>query len=237
VLTVPPPSRAVRGALVAAVAAGCIVVALAMDSAWPLAGVVLVVLLGELWRRDVERLARRARAAEQHAAAMTVRDDLTGCVNRPGLVMFGEHVLQTARRQGDCAHLLLVEVAGLSAVRARSGDRAADEVLAAVADALHAGTRGTDVVARWRPDTFAVLGPGSGTGAAELERRVRVHLLDCPPLPPGDWPCTVTAGSGVLQPWDSGGLTDLLTRAEEDLLLRRALRAPSAPEPPLPRQP
>jgi diguanylate cyclase (GGDEF)-like protein len=225
----------VRG-VVAAVAAGCAVLAVGAHSVWPLTGLAVAVLLGGLWRRDVERLARRALEAERHAAAVTVRDDLTGCVNSQGLVLCADQVLQSARRRGDCAHVLLVEVACLDDVRGRSGDHAADEVLAAVADALHSSTRGTDVVARWRPDVFAVLGPGGGTAPAELERRVRVHLLECPPVPAGGWPCSVTAGSGVLQPWDSGSLSELLTRAEEDLLLRRALRAPSAPEPPLPHQ-
>jgi diguanylate cyclase (GGDEF)-like protein len=190
--------------------------------------------VGLLWRADVGRLQDRRLDAERRAAALSVRDDLTGCTNAHGLQMFGEQVMAAVRRRGDSAHAVLVEVAGLAHVRARCGPTAAEEVLAAVADALRSSTRGTDVVARLGEDVFAVVGPGSGTVPAELERRVRVHLLDAPPVHPADWPCRVTAGSAVLEPWDAGPLSDLLRRAEEDLSLRRALRAPSAPEPPLP---
>jgi diguanylate cyclase (GGDEF)-like protein len=198
------------------------------------ATLVLAAGLGLLWRADVTRLEGRRHDAERRAAALSVRDDLTGCTNAHGLQMFGEQVLAAVRRRGDSAHAVLVEVAGLAHVRARCGPTAAEEVLAAVADALRSSTRGTDVVARLGEDVFAVVGPGSGTVPAELERRVRVHLLDAPPVHPADWPCRVTAGSAVLEPWDAGPLSDLLRRAEEDLSLRRALRAPSAPEPPLP---
>ena len=188
--------------------------------------------LGHQWRRELDRLALMVRTTEQRVVAVGVHDELTGCANHQGLLLLGEQVLHSVRRGSDSAHAMLVEVDGLDAVRRWSGTPARDLVLIAVAEALTAGTRATDVVARWGPETFAVVGPGSGSGPAELERRVRVRLLDDPPVPPGLWPCRVTAGAGTLEPWDDGTLVALLERAEQDLSLRRALRSPSAPEPP-----
>ena len=37
----------------------------------------------------------------------------------------------------------------------------------------------------------------------------------------------MVVGVGQLQPWDSGGIPEIVARADEDLGLRRALRAPS----------
>lgn len=193
---------------------------------------VLAAGLGWWWRQEVTRLEAELARERQRAVSLAVVDDVTGVANRQGLVLLGEQVLEEVRRRGDSAHALLVEVGALADLTRTVGPHADVEVLAAVADALRAGTRGTDVLARWSPDTFVVVGPGSGSAPGELERRIRLRLVDAPPVPAASWPCRVTVGVGVLEPWDSGTLTDLVGRAAEDLSLRRALRAPSAPEPP-----
>lgn len=230
-----PRRRALSsGGLVVAVGVLGLVVAGPVPAAGLLLAGTLAAVAGTSWRWEVDRLRRRLSDAQRQAEAVGIRDDATGCVNRHGLTLLGERVLQEVRRRGDSAHAVLVEVGELDAVRRRLGEHAADDVLAAVADALRISTRGTDVVSRWAPDLFAVVGPGGGTSPGELERRVRVQLLDDPPVAPALWPARLTAGAGVLEPWDAGGLPDLLARAEEDLSLRRALRSPSAPEPPVP---
>jgi diguanylate cyclase (GGDEF)-like protein len=171
--------------------------------------------------------------AEVHARhdAVSVHDDLTGCSNHTGLMLFGDHLLQGVRRRGEAMHALFVDVDGLGRVYDRLGRGAGDEVLVVVADALRASTRGTDVVARGTHGHFVVLGPGVGVSPGELERRVRTHLVESPPAPLDLWPCRVTAGLGVLEPWDGGDVTDLLRKAQEDLSMRTSMRAPSAPEP------
>jgi diguanylate cyclase (GGDEF)-like protein len=89
---------------------------------------------------------------------------------------------------------------------------------------LVASIRATDVVARWAGDQFVVLGPGTGTSPLEMERRVRGHLAVDPPAPADVWPAAVSIGSATLVPWDDGNLDSLLSRAEEDMQLRRSLR-------------
>ena len=226
----------VAGPLVAllavAAAAGAVPLAGAPAAVAVLLAAGSVGALGLRCRGEVDGLTRALRATERRVVAVGVQDELTACANHQGLLLLGEQVLHAVRRGSDSVHAVLVEVGGLDAVRRWSGPPARDVVLVAVAEALTAGTRATDVVARWGPETFAVVGPGSGSGPAEIERRVRVRLLDDPPVPPGLWPCHVTAGAGVLEPWDDGTLVELLERAEQDLSLRRALRSPSAPEPP-----
>lgn len=177
--------------------------------------------------------AARARVTDerQRADEVDVRDALTGCLNRAGLDLLGSHVVTSARRRGDSVHAVLVEVDGLDTVSRRLGDPARDAVLVAVAASLRRVTREADVVGRPSPSTFAVVAATGSTPPAELERRLRVDLLEAPPVPPSEWPCLLTAGGGVLEPWDTGQLDDVLRMAERDAELRQALRSPSAPEP------
>lgn len=198
---------------------------------WVLVATATAAGLGAWGGRRYSRLEERLAEARTRHDAISVHDDLTGCRNQAGLLLFGDHLLQGVRRGGEAMHALVVHIDGLGRVTDRLGRGAGDEVLVAVADALRAGTRGTDVVARGPQDDFAVLGPGVGVSPGELERRIRVHLVETPPVPLDVWPCRVTAGLAVLEPWDGGDVTDLLARAHEDLSLRASLRAPSAPEP------
>ena len=178
--------------------------------------------------------AERARVlAEDRAAALTVRDELTGCVNLRGLHLLGAQMLHDVRRRGDALHACVIRVQRLDVVDAELGREAADEVLLVVAEALRAHTRGTDVVAGGPRGEFRLLGPGSGVTVGETERRLRGYVLDHMPVPLHVWPCMVVIGTASLEPWDDGDLSDLLRRAEEDLSLRVAMHAPSVPEPPL----
>lgn len=182
------------------------------------------------------RLAATERArelAEDRSAALTVRDELTGCVNQRGLHLIGDQMLNDARRRGDALHATVIRVQRLELVQHELGREAADEVLLVVTEAMRAGTRGTDVVAGGPRGEFRVLGPGVGVSTGETERRLRAYVLDRLPVPVQVWPCLVGIGTAALEPWDDGDLCDLLRRAEDDLALRMALRAPSIPEPPV----
>lgn len=234
------PATAWRpAALAAAVVALAFLAALTtLALATPLPAVLALLALAGVvpaaaWWSWREQEDARGALASAHAALrrQTVRDELTGCLDERGLELLGEQVLAAVRRSGDAMYAAVVEVADLDGLRHHVGRETVDDVLVAVADGLRAGTRSTDVVARWGADEFVVVGPGSGCGSAELERRVRVHLSDAPPVPRAPWGFRVTVGAGTLQPWDSGGLAQLVDLARSDLSLRRALRGPSAPEP------
>ncbi|HZI97938.1 MAG TPA: GGDEF domain-containing protein [Actinomycetales bacterium] len=227
--------RAVVAALAGLLVSGlvaCVLLVPAVEALpWLAAGAATALAVGVAGRRQRAAHDRaRAEATARHDA-VSVQDDLTGCCNRAGLLLYGNPLLQSVRRRGESMHALVVDVDGLGRVNARLGRDAGDEVLVAVAEALRASTRGTDVVARGDGYEFAVIGPGSGVSPGEMERRVRAHLVETPPAPLDIWPCRVTAGLAVLEPWDGGDVDDLVRRAYQDLSLRASLRAPSAPEP------
>ncbi|HEX5018303.1 MAG TPA: GGDEF domain-containing protein [Actinomycetes bacterium] len=171
-------------------------------------------------RRMTERLAELAATAAQ----ASVRDPLTGLVNRKGLSMMGQQIVETARRSGDAVHCVYVDIDQLRHVNEVMGSEAGDEVVVAIADALRSVTRATDIVARWGGDEFCVIGPGPGMSPMELERRLRERVLLSPPVPVDVWEPKVCAGGAMLAPWDSGTLDTLLGKADQEMYLRRALR-------------
>ncbi|MFP5345806.1 MAG: GGDEF domain-containing protein [Actinomycetes bacterium] len=230
------PGAVLSPAAVVAATAGLAVpaVSVALQSFWPVLALPPLVAVACWHALGYRRAVRRCLAqADAVARAGSLHDELTGCVNRTGLHLLTSYLLPDVRRRGDALHAFVVDVDQLAHVNDLLGYAAGDEVLLAVADAVRTGTRGSDVVSRGSGDEFVVVGPGTGMRPGELERRVRARLVEASPVPPPVWPGRVTAGHAVLEPWDGGGVEDLVRRAREDLLLRTAMRAPSAPEPPL----
>lgn len=193
---------------------------------WPLyvggfAGAVALAFAVNALRRNDVRAAAELRAAADSAS---VRDQLTGLANRRGLALVGAQMVESARRQGDAVHALFVDIEGLARVNAAHGHAVGDEVIVAVAEALRAATRATDVVARWGGDEFAMVGPGAGMAPLELERRVRESVVLAADPGAEAWSVRVSAGGAMLAPWDSGSLETLLGKADQEMCLRRSLR-------------
>lgn len=164
----------------------------------------------------------------QQADTETVRDPLTGTANRRGLEMVAIPMIENARRQGEAVHCLFIDLDAFRTVNETLGTSRGDGVLSAVAEALRASIRTTDVLARWAGDEFVIIGPGTGTSPLEMERRVRSRLAADPPVPLDVWKGRVSVGSATLVPWDDGDLHSLLRRADQDMALRRSLRRHSS---------
>ncbi len=119
--------------------------------------------------RDVTEI--RASAAE--FARLANHDELTGTLNRAGLLS----ALHDFRRRGESYALLYLDLDRFKVVNDSHGHQAGDELLVAVARRLLSIVRGNDCVARIGGDEFVIAAPAVDVETAQhLAERIRLAL-------------------------------------------------------------
>ncbi|MBK7861916.1 MAG: diguanylate cyclase [Archangiaceae bacterium] len=139
--------------------------------------------------RPLERaeLVARLQSAVLHGQELQrehnlqLTDDLTGLLNRRALNVALREALQRSAEHGSPIALALVDQDGLKQINDRWGHAAGDKAIVAVARALSAVRRSTDVVVRQGGDEFAVLMPNTSIdGAHRMLERAEVELQQNP---------------------------------------------------------
>ena len=132
-------------------------------------------------RAEIQNLRSALRAAQNELAAeraavreLTVRDELTGLLNRKEMTrLLADEVLR-ARRYKHPLSLLLVDVDDLDRINAEHGTPMGDEVLRSVAAVLRANLRPVDRPARYGGAELAVLLPDTfATDGVQVAERLR----------------------------------------------------------------
>jgi diguanylate cyclase (GGDEF)-like protein/PAS domain S-box-containing protein len=136
------------------------------------------------------------RELEEHLRRLADHDALTGLRNR----RLFEHDLKLqvgrARRYGEVAGLMVVDLDEFKAVNDRYGSDVGDETLRSVARALRRRLRETDLVARLGSDHFAVLLPHIDHDGLAVVTEGLARVIPA---------CTIEAGAEVLHPSASIG--------------------------------
>lgn len=123
---------------------------------------------------------------QEQLRRLAEHDSLTGLRNRRRFERDVADQVSRARRYGELATLLLLDLNGFKTINDTHGHRAGDRVLQAIGRTLRARLRETDVVARVGGDEFAVLMPYAGAEQAaiiagdlrDLVRQCRVETED-----------------------------------------------------------
>jgi diguanylate cyclase (GGDEF)-like protein len=133
---------------------------------------------GRAFQAALDRLQASMRANEEQRELLHERathDSLTGLLNRGAAVEALDRDLAKARRGGQAIALLFIDLDGLKTINDTFGHEGGDAAIRAVADALRATTRLSDIVARVGGDEFVVasLGPKDRKGPSMLAERIR----------------------------------------------------------------
>ncbi len=175
----------------------------------------LVVLLAVV----LAMLAWRQRRTSQAMHTLAMTDELTGLPNRRDVLARLETLLATPGR--GCA-LLIVDIDHFKSINDEHGHLVGDEILRAVADALHDVARDPVALGRLGGEEFVVIEPDADEVSGRLlaERLLaRVRALDLNRLPPGRR-LTVSIGLTVCGSGDT--VTQMLRRADEALYVAKA---------------
>ena len=149
-----------------------------------------------------------------------VTDPLTGLLNRSGFVDAAERMRSVADRTGLPISIALIDLDQFKEVNDRQGHAAGDELLVELGRDWRAELRGSEVLARFGGDEFALALVGTErAGAEDALRRLRLAS-------PADW----SVGTGRVAPGES--LDRAMARADEELYRAkrgsRELRAASS---------
>ncbi len=175
----------------------------------------LLVSLGALLALavSVALLARSHVAGKLEAASYT--DHLTGLYNRR---FFAAALLQESRRaerSGAAFSLIFFDLDEFKQVNDRAGHPAGDRCLVAVAAAVAARMRRSDLLFRLGGDEFAALLPGTGgTEGVAAAEMVRLAVVELPPAAGG---AGVTISLGV-SAWRHGQDAETLQKEADEAL-------------------
>jgi diguanylate cyclase (GGDEF)-like protein len=170
--------------------------------------------------RLLEVMSRRIRRADEQISRMgreTLRDALSGLMNR---LAFDERLVAEtarARRYGSAFSILLVDLEDFEGIRDRFGAPVADRLVAWVGRLLHEHTRTSDVQFRLEGDMFALLCPSTPSDAiGRLALRLATLVAEAKPPVDEDVPVSILAGTATC-PDHAADAPALYQRARQSL--------------------
>lgn len=127
----------------------------------------------------------------------SVRDALTGCVNRTHAIAVIESELHRSRRSQLPLSLIMFDLDHFKQINDRFGHLCGDAVLAAVGQQMHAVLRGSDLKCRYGGEEFLILLPDTTSAGARRVAELLRGKLEANPVPWNEIEVPVTASFGL----------------------------------------
>lgn len=133
----------------------------------------------------------------EHIQHLARTDELTGLLNRRGLLEDGEKELARCLRYGNSLAAILVDIDNFKEINDQYGHPVGDQLLQRVANHIKNQVRGFDLVARMGGDEIFILLPETTADqAAGLAERIR-SSIESLPLMAGNTELSITLSLGV----------------------------------------
>lgn len=135
----------------------------------------------------VAYLAGNLRANLERHRQLARTDSLTGLLNRSGFIERAATLVSASARHGNATTIAFVDLDNFKEINDTRGHEQGDTVLAFVATQLSRTMRGSDVVARFGGDEFAILLPNTNeSGAQAFLEKLHARVLST--IRDGGWP-------------------------------------------------
>ena len=167
---------------------------------------------------EVARLEERVQQLDELAH----QDSMVALPNRRGFMRELDRVIERARRHGDTAAMLFVDLDGLKMINDSFGHKAGDQALIQVAELLVRGVRRSDCVARIGGYEFSnLLDRADDVSAQETAGRLANLIAGCELFHDGDvLPLSVAIGFAMISGDDDADT--VMSRADAEMYKRKA---------------
>jgi diguanylate cyclase (GGDEF)-like protein len=165
-----------------------------------------------------------SKQAEAALAALAVRDELTGLLNRRGFRELAEQHLRVARRVNRADAVLSLDLNGFKQINDTFGHAEGDSALREVSRILTATLREVDVLARFGGDEFVVYAPGADVlenGGVIAARLAEAFAVANVAAVAAGRPYGLHAGIGVALLEAGDTLDALLAKADAELYAQK----------------
>ena len=151
---------------------------------------------------------------------LAITDELTGIYNRRGLMEFGRHDFNRARRTDTPLGVIYFDIDYFKEMNDKYGHAQGDAIMKETIHRIEFYLRDMDTFARYGGDEFVILVPEANMEQS-LEIAQRIHQsVTASPVKLGEMSIDVSLSLGISQIRPTDNLTSLLNRA--DLAMYRA---------------
>jgi diguanylate cyclase (GGDEF)-like protein len=156
-----------------------------------------------------------------HIEALTLRDPLTGLLNRRGFSLLAEQALLECQRDGRELSVMMIDLDHFKSINDTHGHLGGDSVLRAFSGALTASMRASDIISRWGGEEFIlVLKAANSEAARALAEKIRSqaqsYLVDH-----GGELLSFTVSIGLAQSKSTDTLEEVIDLADQALYLAK----------------